>query len=123
MMHIDDLFFTTRTNCCLKNAGIFKVEDLIQKTEIDILKLPNLGKKSLTEIKDILAKEGLSLGTTRSHQSGLVTIYFKDRIVPSAIPVPEGKITVEAGVMKVEGTTKTYIVPLTEVGYVEVLKH
>ena len=41
---------------------IYYIGDLIQKTEVELLKTPNLGKKSLTEIKDVLAVKGLSLG-------------------------------------------------------------
>jgi len=47
---------------CLKAARISHVGDLIQRTEVGLLKTPNLGKKSLTEIKDVLASRGLSLG-------------------------------------------------------------
>ena len=47
---------------CLKAENIFYIGDLILRTENDLLKTPNLGKKSLTEIKDILATKGLSLG-------------------------------------------------------------
>ncbi|MEK7734250.1 MAG: DNA-directed RNA polymerase subunit alpha C-terminal domain-containing protein, partial [Pseudomonadota bacterium] len=45
-----------------KAENIFYIGDLIQKTEFELLKTPNLGKKSLTEIKDVLAQHGLSLG-------------------------------------------------------------
>ncbi|HHO82001.1 MAG TPA: DNA-directed RNA polymerase subunit alpha [Halothiobacillus sp.] len=60
---IDDLELTVRSANCLKSENIYYIGDLIQRTEIELLKTPNLGKKSLTEIKDVLAKQGLSLGT------------------------------------------------------------
>ncbi|BAW80053.1 DNA-directed RNA polymerase subunit alpha [Candidatus Nitrosoglobus terrae] len=60
---IDDLELTVRSVNCLKAENIYYVGDLIQRTEVGLLKTPNLGKKSLTEIKDVLASRGLSLGT------------------------------------------------------------
>jgi len=59
---VDDLELTVRSANCLKAENIYYIGDLIQKTEVELLKTPNLGKKSLTEIKDILASKGLSLG-------------------------------------------------------------
>ena len=59
---VDELELTVRSANCLKAENIFYIGDLIQKTEIELLKTPNLGKKSLTEIKDVLALRGLSLG-------------------------------------------------------------
>jgi len=59
---VDDLELTVRSANCLKAENIFYIGDLIQRTEVELLKTPNLGKKSLTEIKDILAIKGLSLG-------------------------------------------------------------
>ncbi len=59
---IDDLELTVRSANCLKAESIYYVGDLIQRTEVELLKTPNLGKKSLTEIKDVLASHGLSLG-------------------------------------------------------------
>lgn len=59
---VDDLELTVRSANCLKAENIFYIGDLIQRTEVELLRTPNLGKKSLTEIKDILAIKGLSLG-------------------------------------------------------------
>lgn len=59
---VDDLELTVRSANCLKAENIYYVGDLIQRTEVELLKTPNLGKKSLTEIKDVLATRGLSLG-------------------------------------------------------------
>ena len=59
---VDDLELTVRSANCLKAESIYYIGDLIQRTEVELLKTPNLGKKSLTEIKDVLAFRGLSLG-------------------------------------------------------------
>ena len=59
---VDDLELTVRSANCLKAENIYFIGDLIQRTEVELLKTPNLGKKSLTEIKDVLANRGLSLG-------------------------------------------------------------
>ena len=59
---VDDLELTVRSANCLKTESIHYIGDLVQKMEVDLLKTPNLGKKSLTEIKDVLAARGLSLG-------------------------------------------------------------
>lgn len=59
---IDDLELTVRSTNCLKAENIYQIGDLVQRTEVELLKTPNLGKKSLTEIKDVLASKGLSLG-------------------------------------------------------------
>lgn len=59
---VDDLELTVRSANCLKAENIYYIGDLIQRTEVELLKTPNLGKKSLTEIKDVLGTHGLSLG-------------------------------------------------------------
>lgn len=59
---IDDLELTVRSANCLKAEKIDYVGDLVQRTEMELLKTPNLGKKSLNEIKDVLAQNGLRLG-------------------------------------------------------------
>ena len=59
---VDDLELTVRSANCLKAESIYYVGDLLQRTEVELLKTPNLGKKSLTEIKNVLALKGLSLG-------------------------------------------------------------
>ena len=51
-----------RSANCLKAEQIYFIGDLIQRTEVELLKTPNLGKKSLTEIKDVLGARGLALG-------------------------------------------------------------
>lgn len=59
---VDDLELTVRSANCLKAENIHYIGDLIQRAEVELLKTPNLGKKSLTEIKDVLGSHGLSLG-------------------------------------------------------------
>lgn len=59
---VDDLELTVRSANCLKAENIYYIGDLIQRQENDLLKAPNLGRKSLNEIKDILSTKGLSLG-------------------------------------------------------------
>lgn len=59
---VDDLELTVRSANCLKTEMINYIGDLVQKSESELLKAPNLGKKSLTEIKEILSLKGLSLG-------------------------------------------------------------
>ena len=59
---VDDLELTVRSANCLKAENIHYIGDLVQRLEVELLKTPNLGKKSLTEIKDVLASRDLSLG-------------------------------------------------------------
>ncbi len=59
---VDDLELTPRSSNCLKAQSIHYIGDLIQYTENDLLRTPNLGRKSLNEIKQVLAEHGLSLG-------------------------------------------------------------
>lgn len=64
---VDELELTVRSANCLKAENIIYIGDLVQRTEVELLRTPNLGKKSLTEIKDVLAENGLSLGTKVEH--------------------------------------------------------
>jgi len=59
---VDELELTVRSANCLKAENIYYIGDLIQRTENELLKTPNLGRKSLNEIKDVLAARGLTLG-------------------------------------------------------------
>ena len=61
---IDELELTVRSANCLKAENINYIGDLIQRTEVELLRTPNLGKKSLTEIKEVLESHGLALGMT-----------------------------------------------------------
>ena len=62
MRPVDDLELTVRSANCLKAENIYYIGDLIQRTENELLKTPNLGRKSLNEIKEVLAAHGLTLG-------------------------------------------------------------
>jgi DNA-directed RNA polymerase subunit alpha len=59
---VDDLELTVRSANCLKAENIYYIGDLIQRSESELLRTPNLGRKSLNEIKEVLATHGLSLG-------------------------------------------------------------
>ncbi len=60
---VDELELTVRSANCLKAESINYIGDLVQRTEVELLRTPNLGKKSLTEIKEVLERHGLALGT------------------------------------------------------------
>jgi DNA-directed RNA polymerase subunit alpha len=62
MRPVDELELTVRSANCLKAENINYIGDLVQRTEVELLRTPNLGKKSLTEIKEVLESHGLSLG-------------------------------------------------------------
>ena len=67
---IDELELSVRSYNCLKNAGIETVRDLVQRTEAELLKTKNFGRKSLNEIKELLADMKLSLGMRLAGRSG-----------------------------------------------------
>ena len=64
---VDELELTVRSANCLKAENIHFIGDLVTRMETDLLRTPNLGKKSLNEIKEVLASRGLSLGLTLEH--------------------------------------------------------
>ena len=61
---VDELELSVRSANCLKNDNIIYIGDLVQKTEQEMLRTPNFGRKSLNEIKEVLSSMGLSLGMT-----------------------------------------------------------
>jgi hypothetical protein len=60
---VDALEFTIRTTNCFATEGIKCVGDLVQRTEVELFRMPGIGKKSLTEVKEVLANYNLSLNT------------------------------------------------------------
>ena len=73
---VDDLELTVRSANCLKAENIYYIGDLIQRTETELLKTPNLGRKSLNDIKEVLASRGLTLGMNLENwpPAGLETV-------------------------------------------------
>ncbi|MBM3774651.1 MAG: DNA-directed RNA polymerase subunit alpha, partial [Acidobacteria bacterium] len=69
---VEELELSVRSYNCLKNANIQTIGELIQKTESEMLRTKNFGRKSLNEIKEILANMGLSLGMRIDSQGRLV---------------------------------------------------
>ncbi len=68
---VDNLSLTVRSANCLKSESILYIGDLVQKNEFELLKTPNLGKKSLNEIKSVLSSKGLKLGMKLSGWSSI----------------------------------------------------
>jgi DNA-directed RNA polymerase subunit alpha len=62
LRHVEDLELSVRSANCLKNAGINLIGELVRKTEAEMLKTKNFGRKSLNEIKEILLESGLGFG-------------------------------------------------------------
>ena len=75
---VDDLELTVRSANCLKAENIFLIGDLVQKTENELLKTPNLGRKSLNEIKEILSTRSLGLGMRLEGWAPSTTIIPKE---------------------------------------------
>lgn len=71
---VDELELSVRSYNCLKNSDIKTIRDLVQKSEPEMLKTKNFGRKSLNEIKDILGSMGLSLGMRFDDQGNLIKI-------------------------------------------------
>src|SRR6202008_2852029 len=89
MRPVDELELTVRSANCLKAENIHYIGDLVQRTEVELLRTPNLGKKSLTEIKEVLQSHGLMLGMRldgwpparlrRDEEGGLISSYRFER--------------------------------------------
>jgi DNA-directed RNA polymerase subunit alpha len=80
---VEELELSVRSYNCLKNAGIQTIGDLVQKTESEMLRTKNFGRKSLNEIKELLSGLGLTFGMRFDSQGRL--------IAPSGMPVPAGR--------------------------------
>jgi DNA-directed RNA polymerase subunit alpha len=85
---VEELELSVRSYNCLKNANIQTIGELVQKTEAEMLKTKNFGRKSLNEIKEILASMGLSLGMKIDDQGNAVP--GPTSIMPSAVPMGGG---------------------------------
>jgi len=71
---VDELGHSVRSYNCLKNANIRTIGELVIKTEVEMLKAKNFGRKSLTEIKEILSEMGLSLGMRDDDEESSVPV-------------------------------------------------
>jgi DNA-directed RNA polymerase subunit alpha len=78
---VDELQLTVQTANCLRAENIHRVGDLVQRTESELLRTPNLGRRSLTEVKDALAGMGLTLGT---QVPGWQPVDIRSALVPTA---------------------------------------
>ncbi|HEY7402024.1 MAG TPA: DNA-directed RNA polymerase subunit alpha C-terminal domain-containing protein, partial [Candidatus Angelobacter sp.] len=85
---VEELELSVRSYNCLKNANIRTIGELVQKTEAEMLKTKNFGRKSLNEIKEILASMGLSLGMKIDDQGNAVPGPTSQ--MPSAVPMGGG---------------------------------
>jgi DNA-directed RNA polymerase subunit alpha len=94
MRPIEDLELTVRATNCLRGEQIQYIGDLVQKNETDLLKTPNLGKKSLNEIKAALLAHGLALG---SHLESWPPSFLKDRDLKKRIQQDPEEVTTEQG--------------------------
>lgn len=81
---VDELELSVRSYNCLKNANIQTIRDLVQKTEAEMLKTKNFGRKSLNEIKDVLARMGLSLGMRFDEQGRILWPPLPTQPLPTA---------------------------------------
>jgi DNA-directed RNA polymerase subunit alpha len=84
---VEELELSVRSYNCLKNANIQNLRELVQKTESEMLKTKNFGRKSLNEIKDILHKMGLSLGMKFDDHGRVIWPPLPSQTAP---PPPEG---------------------------------
>ena len=91
---VDELELSVRSANCLQNANIKFIGELVQKSENDMLKTKNFGRKSLNEIKEILAEMGLSLGMKLDDQAlrELESRKTRDTGAPSSVEAasPQG---------------------------------
>jgi DNA-directed RNA polymerase subunit alpha len=79
---VDELELTVRSSNCLKNANIRTIGELVVKTEAEMLKTKNFGRKSLNEIKEILAEMGLSLGMRDDDEDFMVPAKRPNKPLP-----------------------------------------
>jgi DNA-directed RNA polymerase subunit alpha len=82
---VDELELTVRSANCLKAENIMYIGDLVQRTEVELLRTPNLGKKSLTEIKEVLEGHGLGLGIKAMFRN-MATSMLKHETIKTTLP-------------------------------------
>jgi DNA-directed RNA polymerase subunit alpha len=90
---VEELELSVRSYNCLKNANIQTIGDLVQKTEAEMLRTKNFGRKSLNEIKEILGGLGLSFGMKYDAQGRLV---LPGGILPTNAPIPVEELELDA---------------------------
>jgi DNA-directed RNA polymerase subunit alpha len=81
---VEELELSVRSYNCLKNANIQSIGELVQKTEAEMLKTKNFGRKSLNEIKEILSSMGLSLGMKIDEHGNAVPGPTSNQILPAS---------------------------------------
>jgi DNA-directed RNA polymerase subunit alpha len=86
---VDEMELSVRSYNCLKNANIQSLRELVQKTESEMLKTKNFGRKSLNEIKEILTRMGLALGTKFDEHGRIIWPPMTSQILPPPAPVEE----------------------------------
>ena len=86
---VEELELSVRSYNCLKNANIQTIREIVQKSENEMLKTKNFGRKSLNEIKDILVKMGLSLGMKFDEHGRIIWPPLPSQTAP---PSPEEKL-------------------------------
>jgi DNA-directed RNA polymerase subunit alpha len=88
---VEELELSVRSYNCLKNTNIQNLRELVQKTESEMLKTKNFGRKSLNEIKDILQKMGLSLGMKFDEHGRIIWPPLPSQTAP--LPAEEGNVS------------------------------
>ena len=86
---VEELELSVRSYNCLKNANIQTIGELVQKTEAEMLKTKNFGRKSLNEIKEILASMGLSLGMKIDEHGNAVPGPTSNQVLPASAYGPD----------------------------------
>jgi DNA-directed RNA polymerase subunit alpha len=86
---VEELELSVRSYNCLKNANIQTIGELVQKSEAEMLKTKNFGRKSLNEIKEILTSMGLSLGMKIDEQGNAIAVPGSASNMPTPVGIGE----------------------------------
>src|SRR5450759_1983309 len=89
---VEELELSVRSYNCLKNANIQSIGELVQKTEAEMLKTKNFGRKSLNEIKEILSSMGLSLGMKIDEHGNAVPGPTSNQVLPASAYGPDNDL-------------------------------